>query len=241
MGHQSIYLFCRTPLRHRNLQKCFKTKVFCAFWLVNVLGATAACHFSKSELQNLHFDLEMCFAPQQPAIIRHLNFKKWPEAARFLTFWLGSALRATAACNFSTCKLEKVVREFRLLYILTWKRASRHSGVQFFPHLNCKKWPKHTEHAVFRTFSPAALASLLFDPPEPRIIEKTQRFATFLTFRACVSSFWWLHFLLTLLLFSAFQLSILSEVGLLNFLRSFDTSALQSIGFGPFLSFLKDI
>ena len=39
--------------------------------------------------------------------------------------------------------------------------------------------------------APAALASLLFDPPEPQIIAKTQCFATFLPFRAPVSSFFW--------------------------------------------------
>ena len=36
--------------------------------------------------------------------------------------------------------------------------------------------------------APAALASLLFDPPEPQIIGKTQWIATFLTFRASASS-----------------------------------------------------
>ena len=39
--------------------------------------------------------------------------------------------------------------------------------------------------------APAALASLLFDPPEPQIIGKTQCFVTFLPFRAPVSSFFW--------------------------------------------------
>ena len=62
-----------------------------------------------------------------------------------------------------------------------------------------------SEHEVFRAttacnFSsliwpdgsaPAALASLLFDPPEPQIIGKTQCFATFLPFRAPESSFFW--------------------------------------------------
>ena len=70
--------------------------------------------------------------------------------------------------------------------------------------------------------APAALASLLFDPPEPQIIGKTQCFATFLPFRAPASSFFWLFLLSDLLsstlLFSltlpisAFHLSILSEV-----------------------------
>ena len=39
--------------------------------------------------------------------------------------------RATAAGNFATSELPKVVREC-VLYILTWKCASRHSCVQFF-------------------------------------------------------------------------------------------------------------
>ena len=77
--------------------------------------------------------------------------------------------------------------------------------------------------------APAALASLLFDPPEPQISGKTQCVATFLPFRASASSFFWLFLfsdlLSSTLLFSltlsisAFHLSILSEVWLLNFLR----------------------
>ena len=79
-------------------------------------------------------------------------------------------------------------------------------------HLNFQKWSKH---AVFCTFwlanvlfataacnfwfllwaptsAPAALTGLLFDWPDTRIIEKTQHFATSLTFGADVSSFFWL-------------------------------------------------
>ena len=41
-------------------------------------------------------------------------------------------LRATTACTFSTSQLPKVVRTPGVLYILTWKCASRHNGVQFF-------------------------------------------------------------------------------------------------------------
>ena len=54
--------------------------------------------------------------------------------------------------------------------------------------------------------APAALASLLFDPPEPQIIGKTQYFATFLPFRAPASSFFWL-FLFSDLLSSALLFS----------------------------------
>ena len=78
-----------------------------------------------------------------------------------------------------------------------------------FRHRNFQKW---SDNGVFCTFwlrnvlrattacnfssliwpagsAPAALASLLFDPPEPQIIGKTQCFATFLPFRASPSSF----------------------------------------------------
>ena len=117
-----------------------------------------------------------------------------------------------------------------------------------FRHLNFQKC---SEHQVFCTFwlgnvlrattacnfssliwpdgsAPAALASLLADPPEPQIIGKTHCFATFLPFRAPASSsliFSLLLFCSSTLLFSltlpisGFHLSILSEVWLLNFLR----------------------
>ena len=175
--------------------------------------------------------------------------KSAPSPSVFLHFWLRNALRATTACTFSTSQLPKAVRHWGVLYIFTSKRASRHNGVHFFRHLNFQKW---SDAAVFCTFwlrnglrattacnfssliwpagsAPAALASLLFDPPEPQITRKTQCFATFLPFRPSPSSFFWLFLfsdlLSSTLLFSlplpssAFHLSILSEVWLLNFLR----------------------
>ena len=182
-------------------------------------------------------------------------------------FSLPNVLFATAACNFSTSELQKVLRTRHVLYIFTSECAFRHSGVQFFDiwtyksapntscfvhfhfqmcfspqrraffrHLNFKKCSGHVMFCTFSlqnvlfataacnfwfllwapTSAPAALTGLLFDWPDTRIIEKTQHFATSLTFGADVSSFFWLSrycifFLLTWLLYSAFQLSILSE------------------------------
>ena len=141
----------------------------------------------------VHFDLQMCFAPQRRAIFEHLNFKNGSGNVVFCTFWLANMLFATAACHFSPVR-----------------------GTA--------------------TSAPAALASLLFEHQEPRFIEKTQRFATSLTFFAHVEllasdstrmlifllvTWLMLIFLLVtwLLCDSAFQLYILSEVRLLNFLR----------------------
>ena len=65
-------------------------------------------------------------------IFRHLNFKKCGKTQVFCTFWLTNVLLATAAYNFSTSQLQKVLRDRQFFNILTWKCASRHSGVQFF-------------------------------------------------------------------------------------------------------------
>ena len=90
----------------------------------------------------VHFDLETCFAPQRRALFHHLNFQKWSEPGVLCTFWLGTVLRATTACTFSTSQLPNVVRTWCALYILTWKRASRHNGVQFF-HLSSGQLTPH--------------------------------------------------------------------------------------------------
>ena len=154
----------------------------------------------------------MCFAPQRRALFQHLNFQKWSEAEVFCTFWLGNVLRATTACTFSTSQLPKVVREWCVLYILTWKCASRHNGVQFFiSHL--ASWLR-TRRFSEPTFRPSGATNHW----------KNTVFRDFPTFSRI-----WIFCLLTLSLLiflfsmplpcSAFHLSILSEVSLLNFLR----------------------
>ena len=50
----------------------------------------------------VHFDLEMCFAPQRRALFRHLDCQKWSEPGVSCALWLGNVLRATTACNFSS-------------------------------------------------------------------------------------------------------------------------------------------
>ena len=222
----------------------------------------------------------MCFAPQ----LRTFFFTSEPlkvvqtHSVLYILTWKCASRHN--GVHFSTSQLRKVVRRWGVLYILTWKCDSRHNGVHFFDistsksgptlgcfvhfdlqmrfapqrralfrHLNFQKW---SDAEVFCTFwlgnvlraktacnfssliwpagsAPATLASLLFDPPEPQIIGKTQYFATFPTFsRICIFFLLTLSLLLFFLLIflfslplpcSAFHLSILSEVWLLNFLR----------------------
>ena len=49
----------------------------------------------------VHFDLNMCFAPQPRAIFPHRNLQNGSEIVVFCAFWLANVLRATAACHFS--------------------------------------------------------------------------------------------------------------------------------------------
>ena len=175
----------------------------------------------------------MCFVPQRRALFRHRNFQKWSGTD---VFWLGNVFAPQLRALFRH-RNPKVVRHWGALYILTWKCASRHNGVHFFDISTSKSGPalvcfvhfnlEMCFRAIFHLSSsqlaphPAALASLLFDPPQPQIIGKNTVFHHFPTFsRICI------FFLLTLsLLFfslpiflfslplhcSAFHLSILSE------------------------------
>ena len=92
----------------------------------------------------VHFDLEMCFAPQRRALFRHRNLQKWSEPLVFCTFWLGNVLRATTACTFSTSQLPKVVRRWGVLYILSEahfevKMYKAHHSSDHFWKLRCQK------------------------------------------------------------------------------------------------------
>ena len=59
----------------------------------------------------------------------------------FVHFDFQKVLLATAACNFSTSELQKVVPKRGVLYILTCKCAFRHSGVQFLDIRTSKSAP----------------------------------------------------------------------------------------------------
>ena len=89
----------------------------------------------------VHFDFEMCFAPQGRPLFGHLNFQKWSENRVFWTFSLRNVLRATTACTFSTSQLPKVVRTPSAFNNLTSKCAWRHNGAHFFDISTSKSVP----------------------------------------------------------------------------------------------------
>ena len=147
----------------------------------------------------------------------HLNTQKCSVPFSFLHFWLGNVLRATTACTFLISQLPKVVREWCALYILTWKCASRHNGVHFFD-ISTTFWLANVLRATTAcnfssliwphgSSAPAALVSLLFDPPEPHIIGKNTEFRDFPTFSRTWHLFFFSLFLFSDLLSSALLLS----------------------------------
>ena len=191
----------------------------------------------------VHFDFQMCFAPQRRALFRHLNFHKCSDHGLFCTFWLGNVLRATTACTFSSSQLPKLLRTPQFLTHFTSKSASRHNAVHFFNIstsksvlylFTSKSASRHNGVHLFISHLPRCLRTRRFSEPTfrpsgaPNHWENTV-FRDFPTF-SCICIFFLLTlslllFFLVIFLFSlplpcsAFHLSILSEVWLLNFLR----------------------
>ena len=224
----------RALFRHLNFQKWSETVCFVTLLTWKCASRHNGVHFfdistSKSgprpSVFNT-FDLEMCFAPQRRALFRHLNFQKWSDHGVFCTFWLQNVLRATTACTFSTSQLPKVVRSSSVLSILTWKCASRHNGVHFFmSHL--ASWLR-TRRFSEPTFRPSGATNHWKNTVN-------RDFPIF----SRIYLFFLLIFSLLTLLTSAFQLSILSEVSLLNFLRLAPPSTLGFGGAGCSQFFLQ--
>ena len=182
----------------------------------------------------------MCFAPQRRALFRHLNLQKWSVHGVLCAFSLrkcASRHNGVHFFNISTSKSGPNPSVFNTFYFQMCFAPQRRA---LFQHLNFQKW---SDAAVFCTFSlrnrlrtttacnfsslispdvsaPAALASLLFNPPEPQNHEKI-----FLPFRAPASSFFWSFLFWLFSLLTAF--SSLHIVGSL-------TSKLPSISHNPF-------
>ena len=143
----SLQIFVKCPTPAIVCGNAMKPSRFARFWQ----GAQSLAPAMRNELwmsksgprmvRFVHFDLEMCFAPQRRALFRHLNFQKWSDTEMICQFWLQNALRATTACTFSTSQLPKVVRTPSVFNILTSKCALRHNGVHFFNISTSKSGP----------------------------------------------------------------------------------------------------
>ena len=181
---------CFAPQRraifgHHTFKKWSEPVSFLTFWLRNVLRATAACHFWTSELPKWlrqwgvlciftckcasrhsgvqFFDIGTSTNAPTPSVFYHFHLQMCFAPQRRVIF---------RHRNFKKCSDTVSFVPFSLANVLFATAACHFSPV---------RWTA--------TSAPAALASLLFEHQEPRIIEKTQRFATSLTFFAHVPSF----------------------------------------------------
>ena len=162
--------------RHLNLQKWSVHGVLCTFWLGNVLRATTACTFSTSELPKVVREWCVLYILTSKSASRH-------NGVRFF--------------NISTSKSGPKLVCFVHFHLETCFAPQRRA---LFRHLNFQKW---SERGVLCTFwlgnvlrattacnfssliwpagsAPAALASLLFDPPGPQITNHWKNTASFL-------------------------------------------------------------
>ena len=171
----------------------------------------------------VHFDFQMCFAPQRRALfdiatsksgprlryLVHFDFKMCFAPQRRALFRHLNFQKWSEPGVFCTFWLRNVLRATTACTFSTSQQPKvvRSSSVLSIStwkcasrhngvHFSCLIWPAGS--------APAALASLHFEPPEPQIIGKTQCFATFLPFRASASSFFWscLFWLFSPLLFN---------------------------------------
>ena len=191
----------------------------------------------------------MCFAPQRRVLFPHLNFQKWssgPELVCFVHFDLEMCFAPQRRATFGHCNFQKC-SEHGVFWILTWKCASRHTGVSFFHISTSKSGPvvrswrvlyvltskcasRHNSVQFFISHLPTWLRTRRFSEPTFGPSGATNHWKNtenrdFPTFSR-ISIFFLLTLsllLFSLLLFSPltllFHLSILSEVWLLNFLR----------------------
>ena len=95
----------------------------------------------------VHFDFEMCFAPQWRALFRHRNFQKWSEHGVLCTCWLTNVLRATTACTFHS-------------HLARWLRTRPFSEPTFRSSGATNHW-KNTVFRDFPTFSRICIFFLL--------------------------------------------------------------------------------
>ena len=208
----------RALFRHLNFQKGSEREVFLAFSLASVLRATTACTFSTSQLQKV---LRGCGAL---CILTSKCASRHNDVHFYRFFNSSTSKNARSPSVFNTFDFEMCFAPQRraLFRHLNFHKCSKHGVLLAFWLRNVLRVTRACNFSsLIRPVG--ALASLLFNPPEPQIIGKTLCFATFLPFRAPASSFFWL-FLFSDLLSSSLLFSDSSHLcfSICPYCRKFD-------------------
>ena len=190
----------RAFFRDLNFQKWSEPLVFLTFWLPNVLRATTACTFRHLNCQKWSENGVLCTF-SLPNVLRATTARTFstsqlPKVVRqwcalyILTSKCASRRNGVHFFDIWTSKSGPTMVCFVHFHLEMCFAPQRRA---LFRQLNCQKW---SAPGVFCTFwlgkvlrattacnfssliwpagsAPAALASLLFDPPEPQISGKT--------------------------------------------------------------------
>ena len=173
---------CFSPQRraifgHLNYQKWPESAVFSTFWLTNMLRATAACHVWTSELPKWLRECGVLCILTCKCAFRHSRVASWN---------IGTSKMAPGMWCFVHFDLQMCFSP-QPRGILEHRNFQNVSGAEVFSTFWLANVLRATAACHFSpvrstaTSAPAALAKLLFEHQEPRLIEKTQRFATSLT------------------------------------------------------------
>ena len=175
----------RALFRPLNFQKLSANGVLWTFWLRNVLRATTAGTFSTSQLPKVVRPCGALYVLTWKCASRHngVHFfdlstsKSCPRTVCFGHFDLETCFAPQRRALFRHLNFQKLSKNVVLCTF--WLGNVLHATTAC--NFSFLIWPDGS--------ASAALASLLFDPPEPQIIGKTQWIATFLPFCARASSF----------------------------------------------------
>ena len=194
----------RAIFEHRNFQNGSAHVVFCAFWLAKYASRHSGVQFFEHRnFQNgsgnvgvfVHFDLQMCFSPQPRGILEHRNFQNVSGTEVFSTFWRAKCASRHSRVPFFTCPRN------------SYLRTRRFSEATFRTSGTTTHWKKHSDSRTSTNIWRACWTPCYW-------------LYTHVDLLATDSTRMLIFLLLTWLLCdSAFQLYILSEVRLLNFLR----------------------
>ena len=183
-----------------------------------MLRATTPCTFSTSQLPKVLRDRQFLTLLTSKCASRHngvhffdIQLPKVLRDPQFLTLLTSKCASRHNAVHFFVISTSKTAPNPSVFNTCYFQMCFAPQPRALFQHLNFQKWSDPEVLCAFSlrnrlpattacNFSslistdvsaPAALASLLFNPPEPQNHEKTQCFATFLPFRAPASSFFW--------------------------------------------------
>ena len=122
-----------------------------------MLRATTVCTFSTSQLPKsgprmvcfVHFDFEMCFAPQRRALFRHLNFQKVLRPWCVLYILTSKCASRHNGVHFFDISTAKSAPTMVCFVHFDFEMCFAPQRRALFLHLNCQKW---SGAVVFSTF-----------------------------------------------------------------------------------------